>query len=122
MGCGARNTDQNDSSHGDMAQRFSEMEDMLKELLEWKKAAENNGLRSATPPPPINLAGGPASSSDHPSRFGSDVESEADQGLRVPDPMDLSLDGMTVVTDSLHQPESKFLGERLQYSGDHDFS
>ncbi|KIW16440.1 hypothetical protein PV08_06492 [Exophiala spinifera] len=94
---------QDDSSHGDMNQRVSEIEDVLKELMDWRKAAENSGLRSEPPPPPT-------SNSYHPGRSGSDAETEADQGLRVPDPVDLSLDGMTVVADSLQESESTFLG------------
>jgi hypothetical protein len=103
-----------------MDQRFSQIEEMLKELLEWKKTTENNGLRSSPRPPPTNTAVEPGSSSDHPGRFGGDVQSDADRGLRAPDPVDLSLDGMTVVTDSLQQPGSTFLGERLPLSCGHD--
>jgi hypothetical protein len=103
-----------------MDQRFSQIEEMLKELLEWRKTTENNSLRASPRPPPTNIAIRPEIGSDHPSRFSGDLQSEADQGLRAPDPVDLSLDGMTVVADSLQHPGSTFLGERLPSACDHD--
>ncbi|KPI35291.1 putative transcriptional regulatory protein [Cyphellophora attinorum] len=87
------------------------MEDMVKELMEWRRSARDNDMSLAPRAPAATPAGVTPNTSGRPSDLGGDPGSGRDHGLRIPDPVDLSLDGMTVITNSLQQPGTTFLGK-----------
>ncbi|KAJ0418320.1 fungal-specific transcription factor domain-containing protein [Aspergillus carlsbadensis] len=86
-------------SQEDAHQRFLAIEDKLNELLEWRKT--DNGNKAA--PPLFQFGGDSTSDTGMPNDF------ETDDEVGIADPLDVSLDGMTVLADSV-ETGSTFFG------------